>query len=62
MNPSLLLKIILYNTWTLQLNKVYLNGKLYPKDNEGTSLIKRVSLIEGSSICEFNLQSFACAN
>ncbi len=46
----------------ITVNKVYLNGKLYPKDNEGTSLIKRVSLIEGSSICKFNLQSFACAN
>jgi hypothetical protein len=30
--------------------KVLLNGKLYTKDNEGTSLIKRGYLIEGSSL------------
>ncbi len=31
-NPSLLLKIILYNMWTLQLNKVN-QMKLQTKDN-----------------------------
>ncbi len=41
-NPSLLLKIILYNTGTLQLNKVN-QMKLYTKDNYGTSLIKHGS-------------------
>ena len=42
-NPSFLVKIILYNTWTLQLNKVN-QMKLYTKDNQGASLIK--SLID----------------
>ncbi len=50
-NPSLLQKIILYNTWTLQLNKF----KLYTTDSEGTSLIKHGSWIESSSLHQFNL-------
>jgi hypothetical protein len=37
-NPSLLLKIISNNTWTLQLNIVN-QMKLYTKDNKGASLI-----------------------
>ena len=46
-NPSLLLKIILYNTGTLQQIK-FNQMKLYTKDNEGTSLIKRGSWTESS--------------
>ncbi len=39
------------------INKVLLNRKLYTKDNEGNSLIKHGSLIDGYSLHKFNLQS-----
>ena len=56
-NPSLILNIILYNTWTLQQIK-FNQLKFYTKDNQGTSLIKHGSLIESSCLCYFNLQNF----
>ncbi len=47
---NLLLKIILYNTQTLQLNQSLIKWKLFTKDNSATSLIKCGSLIESSSL------------
>ncbi len=38
----------------ITINKVKLNGKLYTKDYEGTSLINCGSLIEGSSLHKLN--------
>jgi hypothetical protein len=43
------MKIILYNTRILQLNKVKSNEITY-KDNEGTTLIKHGSWIDSTSL------------
>jgi hypothetical protein len=43
-------KFITEDNFVQHMNKVYLKGKLYTKDNEGTSLIKHGTLIEGSSL------------
>jgi hypothetical protein len=55
-NQSLLLKIILYDPWSLQLSLI--NRKLYTKDNAETSLIKNGSLIESSRLDQIKFTKF----